>query len=152
MLTSGQPRCCATAIIPASCRCHSIVIAGGGGGASHSNALIDGHFYWWNSQQAGPRREADSPACLWPLETCLSRCNKAEAAATRAARTWEPSFQLISSTRRRRRGLSVLPLKAIKMKATQSQTLLMRTFICYVGTMLNCSSRLSFLFFGGVTP
>lgn len=85
------------------------------------------------------------PACLWPLETCLSRCNKAEAAATRAARTWERSFQLISSTRRRR-ALSVLPLKAIKMKATQSQTLLMRTFICYVGTMLNCSSCLSFLF------
>lgn len=87
------------------------------------------------------------PACLWPLETCLSRCNKAEAAATRAARTWERSFQLISSTRRRRCALSVLPLKAIKMKATQSQTLLMRTFICYVGTMLNCSCCLSFLFF-----
>lgn len=145
MLTSRQPRCCGTAIKPASCGCHSAVIAGGGGGASHSNALIDGHFYWWSPSTGRTPPWGRLPECLWPLETGLSRCNKAEAAAARAVCTWERSFQLISSTRRRR-ALSVLPLKAIKMKATQSQTLLMRTFICYVGSMLNSSSCLSFLF------
>lgn len=87
------------------------------------------------------------PACLWPLEASLSCCNKAEAAAMRAARTWERSFQLISSTRRRRRRRTrpILPLKAIKMKATPSQILLRKTFICYVGS-INFSCCLSFLF------